>query len=73
MKKFENLGRMLSKAEQKRIGGGDPPPDNCQLVCANCVILTMNCSGDCIPNDGYGIWCDGVYHECEDLGTNHCS
>ena len=25
MKNFENLGRKLSKEEQKEVGGGDPP------------------------------------------------
>lgn len=47
MKKFENLGKVLSKEEQKRIMGGDPPgpldcgngclpqiPDKCPSTCA---------------------------------------
>lgn len=33
MKKFEQLGRKLSKVEQKSIYGGDIPPEGCISAC----------------------------------------
>ena len=36
MKKFENLGRTLSKAEQRKILGGAEPKDNsCNTYCGS--------------------------------------
>ncbi len=70
MKKFENLGRRLSKEDQKKIKGGDATGQTCSTVCYNCVALSMTCSGDCTPND-HGIWCNGNYHKCP--SGNYCS
>jgi len=42
MKKFENLGRMLSKEEQKRIMGGDPPGEGqCGETCSDTTVCTQ--------------------------------
>lgn len=62
MKKFEHLGRMLSKNEQKKIKGGNPPADGpsspsggygpTQYKCCwndypdNCSIC-VNCTAEC--------------------------
>jgi len=76
MKKFESLGKTLSKKEQKTIvggfgdGGGGGGGQNCSTICYNCVALSMYCSGDCTPND-HGIWCNGNYYTCPT--GNYCS
>ncbi len=43
MKKFENLGRMLSKTEQTKIKGGNPPEEGgpaCKTSATTCTFLT---------------------------------
>lgn len=52
MKKLLNLGRSLSKTEQKRIFGGNIPP--------------LSCEGECVgngPDDG----CNTETQECKEV------
>lgn len=50
MKKFESLGRMLSKDEQKKIMGGNPPDDGGGACTCNFFYIS---SGTC------GVRCGG--------------
>jgi hypothetical protein len=49
MKKLENLGRKLSKDEQKKIFGGDDPPTGCEDQCTT--------NAECNPNGGTTFVC----------------
>ncbi len=63
MKKFEKLGKNLSRAEQKLILGGDPPGDGgtCGTHC------NLTCKGN--P----GTPCAGVDGTCSNTsGTCYC-
>lgn len=43
MRKFENLGRMLSKDEQRRIRGGNPPEEGggvCKTSATACTYMS---------------------------------
>ncbi|MBA3285725.1 MAG: hypothetical protein H0U27_11790 [Nitrosopumilus sp.] len=53
MKKFKNLGRILSKAEQKNILGGNVPGNSCNAYCGV----------------GSGQQCDTVCPHCVDAGN----
>jgi len=64
MKKLQNLGKVLSKNEQKSfLGGLVVPGGSCGTVCYNCAALSVRCTGDCTPND-HGVWCNGNYYPC---------
>ena len=58
MKKFENLGKILSKEDQKKLKGGDPPATN---KCGDgCVIqVPPQCEAAC--------YCGrlGDYYKCQ--------
>ena len=62
MRKFEGLGKVLSKAEQKKIKGGDFEGTGCTLAGTACTFQSPGgsewgfCDGHC--------WCiaQGVYH-----------
>jgi len=47
MKKFENLGKLLSKEEQKQILGGDPPGGCLPEFTTGCSISNDDC---CAPS-----------------------
>lgn len=51
MKKFENLGRILSKDDQKQILGGDPP-GGCLTLAADCNDNVQCCSNNCRVAEG---------------------
>lgn len=51
MKKFENLGRMLSKKEQKNLMGGNPPDEGGTIR-----------TGYCINSVGCWHYIEPVYH-----------
>ncbi len=54
MKKFETLGRSLSKGEQKRIVGGD----NVCVSCSGGNVMCAPQSSGCTAFQEYGeIWC----------------
>ena len=64
MKKLENLGKSLTRDEQKRVlGGRAEEGGTCSTICYNCVALSMYCSTTCTPNS-HGIWCNGTFHAC---------
>ena len=46
MKKFEKLGKPLSKEEQRKILGGDPPGGG-QCGSTGCRPLTTDCPSSC--------------------------
>jgi hypothetical protein len=66
MKKFENLGKVLTKKEQKRIGGGQV----CFARCPNGQQWGLDCNGSCSSggreNQGV-IFCNGqpYYYGCQ--------
>ncbi|HEU5164577.1 MAG TPA: hypothetical protein VFU29_03510 [Chitinophagaceae bacterium] len=51
MKKLEDLGKKLSKEEQKKIAGGNA---TCVLCSGGNVMCT---SGDCVGEDYDGLYC----------------
>lgn len=61
MKKFEMLGRSLSKGEMKQIMGGQHSQvANCSASCANGSSVSFtNCSGTCSCTDNVGCTCSG--------------
>jgi len=70
MKKFQNLGRVLSKNEQKKVNGGDPGCPSC-VHChgtgGSCgsYLHECYCRTDQDPNACYTIFsgCTSVYGE----------
>jgi hypothetical protein len=58
MKKFEKLGKALSKEEQKKIKGGliDPPVDcNTYWCSSNADCETVKCYGSCFSYNGRNV------------------
>ena len=67
MKKIENLGRKLTKLEQKSIKGGDASLDN--IVC--CCSLYGEETMDCVVCSNHGQPNDCV--NCANTAYNYCS
>ncbi len=72
MKKFENLGRKLSKNEQRKVSGGNPPEGGgggsctytnggvqCSSTSGNCQWLYCSSQSQVVV----GVCCDGVQHK----------
>jgi hypothetical protein len=52
MKKFEKLGKSLSKEEQKVIAGGVELPPACLSIGESCNDNVQCCSNNCAPTAG---------------------
>jgi hypothetical protein len=58
MKKLKELGKTLSKQEQKNIKGG-VAGDTCSACCNIGDTISITCSGSCTAYDNDGVYCDG--------------
>ena len=71
MKKFENLGRRLSKEEQKKIMGGNPTPGTCKAKATNC---NKSCSCDTEGTNTCTSYANSVYCNCDGIEVElHCT
>lgn len=76
MKKLENLGRKLSKDEQKKItGGSENNPDSCSVTCDTGYYACCYQAG--LPNYEKKCECkeNGTTHTCDSggVGSSSCS
>jgi hypothetical protein len=70
MKKFENLGKSLSKEQQKKIGGGQTCYTKCPSTGGT---WGLECSGDCAGSlQGFPgvIRCNGKFYTWGCAGTH---
>jgi hypothetical protein len=75
--KFKNLGRALSKEEQKKIGGGTLGTCTYNYNCDGGSISCSSTSGDCqnlycvfeMSSIKIGICCDHTEYECNGVGS----
>lgn len=67
MKRFESLGRVLSKNEQMSIKGGCPPTELCEDTGEGCTMTYTGCNN----TPEMGLTCD-YWEQCPNEGMPHC-
>lgn len=76
MKKFENLGRSLSKKEQKSIKGGDETAQcTVDCTCSSTCIGRTSCDAgttSCSATNNVSITCDGATYTCAQICAAAC-